>query len=111
MERHEIRGAEPLTPGDHAIEWSLTKLDKVSGRGELRVDGAVVGAVEIPRIIRGWMPFNGLSLGADNGAPVATSYESPFRFNGVLHRVDVRLLGHEPGPDAVIEQRSEMGKQ
>jgi len=71
----------------------------------------VVATVEIPRIIRGWMPFNGMSVGADTVAPVGTTYESPFRFTGVLHRVDVELLGDRPGPDATTEHRSEMGKQ
>lgn len=57
------------------------------------------------------MPFNGMSIGADTVAPVGTTYSSPFRFTGGLHRVDVELLGDVPGPDAVIEHRSEMGKQ
>lgn len=111
LERHEIRGATPLTPGDHTIAWTLTKLDRVSGRGELAVDGVVAGTVDIPRIIRGWMPFGGMNVGCDNGAPVATSYEAPFRFTGTLHRIEVRLLGADPGPDRAAEHRSEMGKQ
>ncbi|TPW13300.1 MAG: arylsulfatase [Acidimicrobiaceae bacterium] len=111
LERHEIRGAAPLTPGDHTIAWTLTKLDRVSGRGELAVDGVVAGTVDIPRIIRGWMPFGGMNVGCDNGAPVATSYEAPFRFTGTLHRIEVRLLGADPGPDRAAEHRSEMGKQ
>jgi hypothetical protein len=66
--------------------------------------------VEIPRIIRGWMPFNGMSVGADTVAPVGTTYESPFRFTGTLHRVEVELLD-DSGPHAATEHRSEMGKQ
>lgn len=111
LERHEVRSAEPLSPGDHTITWRLTKHDRVMGTGELSVDGQVVGTVEIPRIIRGWMPFNGMSVGADTVAPVGTTYDSPFRFTGTLHRVDVELLGDEPGPDAATHHRSEMGKQ
>ena len=111
LERHEVRGVEALTPGDHAITWTLTKVDRASGIGELSVDGAAVGSVQIPRIIRGWMPFSGMSVGADPGAPVGTSYESPFRFTGTLHRVEVQLLGTAPGPDADALHRAEMGKQ
>ena len=111
LERHEVRATEQLSPGDHTITWRLTKLDRVSGRGELSVDGSVVGTLDIRRIIRGWMPFGGLNVGCDNTAPVGTTYESPFRFTGTLHRVEVRLLGDEPGPDAAAEHRSEMGKQ
>ena len=111
LERHEVRSPGTLTPGDHTIGWRLTVHDRVAGTGELSIDGAVVATVEIPRIIRGWMPFNGMSVGADTVAPVGTTYESPFRFTGVLHRVDVELLGDRPGPDAATEHRSEMGKQ
>lgn len=111
LERHEVRGVDALTPGDHTITWTLTKLDRVSGQGQLQVDGVVVGTVEIPRIIRGWMPFGGMNLGCDNGAPVATTYESPFPFTGTLDRVEVQLIGHDPGPDRTAEHRAEMGKQ
>jgi arylsulfatase len=111
MERHEVRAETPLDPGDHDVTFTLTMLDRVSARGELGVDGRPVGSVEIPRVIRGFMPFNGLSVGCDAGAPVGTSYESPFSFAGVLHHVDIELLGRAVGPDASTEQRSEMGKQ
>ncbi len=111
MARHEIRGDTPLSPGDHSITWKLTKLDRVSGRGELAVDDVTVGAVEIPRILRGFMPFGGMNVGCDNGAPVGTTYESPFRFTGDLHRVEVRLLGDAGSPDTRAEHRAEMGKQ
>jgi arylsulfatase len=111
LERHEVRGTQNLTPGDHVITWELTKVDRASGHGTLSVDGVEVASVDIPRIIRGWMPFNGLHVGRNNGAPVGTSYESPFPFTGTLHRIEVELLDKIPGPDPDIENRSEMGKQ
>ena len=111
LERHEVRGTQSLTPGDHVITWELTKVDRASGHGKLSVDGVEVASVDIPRIIRGWMPFNGLHVGRNNGAPVGTSYEAPFPFTGTLHRIEVELLDKIPGPDPDIENRSEMGKQ
>ncbi len=111
LERHEIRSPDALTPGDHVITWRLDKVDRASGHGELSVDGAVVGSVEIPRILRGWMPFSGMNVGCDNGAPVGTTYESPFRFTGTLHRVEVRLHGDAPAPDESVARRAEMGVQ
>jgi arylsulfatase len=89
----------------------LTKTDRLGGRGVLAVDGSTVGSVDIPRMMRGFMPFTGMSVGCDNVAPVATTYESPFRFTGELHRVEVRLIGDEARPDASAEHRTEMGKQ
>jgi len=111
LERHEVRGTQNLTPGNHIITWELTKVERASGHGTLSVDGVEVASVDIPRIIRGWMPFNGLHVGRNNGAPVGTSYESPFPFTGTLHRIEVELLDKVPGPDRDIEMRSEMGKQ
>jgi len=111
LERHEVRGTQNLTPGDHVITWKLTKVERASGHGTLSVDGVEVASVDIPRIIRGWMPFNGLHVGRNNGAPVGTTYESPFPFTGTLHRIEVELLDRVPGPDRDIEMRSEMGKQ
>ena len=111
LERHEVRGTQNLTPGDHIITWELTKVERASGHGTLSVDGVEVATVDIPRIIRGWMPFNGLHVGRNNGAPVGTTYESPFPFTGTLHRIEVELLDRVPGPDRDIEMRSEMGKQ
>jgi arylsulfatase len=111
LERHEVRGTTPLAPGDHTITWMLDKVDRTSARGRLAVDDDVIGSVDIPRMLRGWMPFNGLSVGCDNGAPVGTTYEPPFRFTGMLHRVDVVLRDESPTPDPGIEHAAEMGKQ
>jgi arylsulfatase len=111
LERHDVRGPDVLAPGDHTITWTLDRVDRTAGIGALAVDGEVVGTIEIPRILRGWMPFSGMNVGCDNGAPVGTTYESPFRFTGTLHRVDIRLHGDEPRPDPALEHRAEMGKQ
>ena len=111
LERHEVRDGHDIAPGDHVLTWTLTKVGRKEGRGELVLDDRVVGTVDIPRIIRGFMPFNGLDVGCNNVAPVATTYESPFRFTGIIDRIVVDLLGDAPGPDAEVELRSEMGKQ
>ena len=111
MERHEVRAELALAAGDHEITFTLTMLDRVSARGELSIDGRLAGSLDIPRVIRGFMPFNGLSVGCDAGAPVGTTYEAPFAFAGVLKFVDIELLGRASGPDAATEHRSEMGKQ
>ena len=111
MEPHEIRARVDLSPGDHTLEWEFTKTSRTGGTGELRFDGRPVGNVEIPRMIRGWMPFNGMDVGCDNGAPVSPSYASPFRFTGTIKWIDVELLSATPGPDAKVHHGSEMGKQ
>ena len=111
MEPHDIRAKVDLSPGDHELVWEFTKTTRTGGSGELRFDGKTVGSVEVPRMIRGWMPFNGMDVGRDNGAPVSPSYTSPFEFTGVIKWVDVELLSDSPGPDAKVHHDSEMGKQ
>jgi arylsulfatase len=111
MEPHDIRTKVSLTPGDHELTWEFTKTTRTGGVGELRFDGAVIGKVEIPRMMRGWMPFNGMDVGRDNGAPVSPDYASPFEFTGTIKWIDVDLLSSNPGPDAKIHHDSEMGKQ
>ncbi len=110
IERHEIRGEEPLAPGDHTTRWTLTAVDRVWGRGELFVDDELVAAVDIPRVLRGFAAFGGVSLGCDLITPVGTTDESPFRFTGVLHRVEVEI-DDESGADGDAELRNEIGEQ
>jgi hypothetical protein len=79
--------------------------------GTLNFDGMTIGEVEIPQMIRGWMPFNGMDVGCDNGSRVSPAYVSPFRFTGNIQFVDVELLSNTPGPDAKVHHDAEMGKQ
>lgn len=111
LEPVEVTSNAKLSPGDHTITWTLTKIDRFAAKGELAIDGALVGTVDIPRIIRGWMPFNGMDVGRNNGQPVSPSYVSPFPFTGELHHVDVDIHHDNPQPDEKIHHASEMGKQ
>ncbi len=111
LEHHEIRGTVRLAEGDHTICWTLTKTGRIEATAELSVDGVTIGELEIPRILRGFMPFNGMSIGCDHRSPVGTTYQSPFRFTGTIDRIEFDLLDDDPRPDAAAEHRSEMGKQ
>ena len=96
--------------GHHTIRWTLTRTGRATGHGELFVDDESVGAIDIPRIIRGFAAFSGMSVGCDLIAPVGTTYESPFRFTGAIDRIEVDVDdGTEADSDA--EMRNEMGKQ
>ena len=111
MEPHDIRAKVDLSPGDHELVWEFTKTTRTGGSGELRFDGRTIGSVEVPRMIRGWMPFNGMDVGCDNGSRVSPTYRSPFRFTGAIKYVDVELLSNSPAPDAKVHHDAEMGKQ
>ena len=64
------------------------------GRGQLYIDGKLVGQADIPLT----MPLSlglggGMVCGADSGSPVWDKYKPPFKFSGTLHGVTVDVSG------------------
>jgi arylsulfatase len=58
----------------------------------------------------------GPSIGEDHGSAVSTRYTAPFRFSGVLHEIEIKLLSREDAEarDAELldaEARTEMSRQ
>ena len=71
-----------------------------AGRASLVVDGAVAGALDIPRTWPTHGTTAGFNCGRDAGAPVSDAYQRPFRFSGRSLRVTIELEGdvtHNPG--------------
>ena len=92
----------PVPEGRHklAFEFEVTGQPDVQngkgapGRGQLYIDGKLVGQTDIPLT----MPLSlglggGIVCGADSGSPVWDKYKSPFRFSGTLHAVTVDVSG------------------
>ena len=61
----------------------------VPGRGQLYIDGKLVGAGDFPHTTPLFFELEGLSCGFDFGAP-ATEYAPPFPFTGTIRQVSVR---------------------
>jgi arylsulfatase len=80
--------ADALSPGDHTLHVEYVR-EHGGGRLVLSVDGAEVDRAELPQRL----PFRwqiggaGLLVGRHLGFPVHTDYESPFPFEGTIHRV------------------------
>jgi hypothetical protein len=86
--------------------YEFTKTTGLAGRGELRVDGTVVGAADIPLFTP--MQFSntggGMTCGYELGPAVGDDYVAPFRCNATIHRVVVEVAGaHERDPMAVFQ--------
>ncbi len=66
-----------------------------AGRGQLYIDGELVGQVDMPvtnPIMLGLA--SGVAIGADPGAPVTLEhYQGPFPFTGTLHSVTIDVSG------------------
>ena len=64
------------------------------GRGQLYMDGTLVGQEEFP--VTTPLLFGlggGVSTGRDEGAPVLPDYQPPFEFTGTIHQVTVDVSG------------------
>ena len=102
----------PVPPGRHELryEFEVTGPPDVQngkgtpGRGQLYVDGTLVGQIEIP--VTTPISFGltaGIRAGSAPGAPIGAFYEPPFEFTGVLHRVTVDVSG-----DLIVDEEAEM---
>jgi arylsulfatase len=101
-----------LAAGRYTLGFRYDKQSDEGGRGELLVDGAVVGTGEIPRFTP--TRYNntgaGLSCGYELGPPVGEGYAAPFRFRGTIDEVVVEVTG-EPPRDPLAEFERIMAEQ
>ncbi len=63
------------------------------GRGQLYIDGKLVGNTDFPTTVPITFGIEGLSCGYDFGEAVTHEYNAPFTFTGVIHQVTVDLSG------------------
>ena len=82
------------------VEFEVTgQPDFTVGRGapgiaQLYVDGALVGAADVPVTMPLSMGLGaGYAIGCDAGAPVCDRYTAPYNFTGELHTVTVDVSG------------------
>jgi len=98
---YEVMSVDPVPQGGHRLRFEfeptgkpdMTKGKGTPGRGQLYIDGKLVGAAEIP--VTTPLIFNpgGLTCGANPGLPVTPEYSSPFKFTGKIYGVTVDVSG------------------
>ena len=80
-------------------------------RGQLYVDGALVGQADFPATVPITYGLGGgLVCGADPGSPVTPAYAPPFAFTGTLEEVTVAVSG-ELTSDGEAELRRILSRQ
>ena len=103
--RHQLRFEFEVTG-----KPDMAKGKGTPGRGQLYIDGKLVGDAEIPVTT----PINifpgGVTCGANPGLPVAPEYPSPFKFTGKIYSVTVDVSG-ELIKDTEAELRMVMARQ
>ena len=118
-EFYHVESDVPVPAGRHKLrfEFELTGKPDIAkgkgapGRGQLYIDGKLVGVADIPLT----MPLSlglggGMVCGADAGSPVWDKYKPPFKFTGTLHGVTVDVSG-ELIKDADAEVRMLLARQ
>ena len=97
-----VEAAEAVPVGRHSLrfEFEATGAPDISkgkgapGRGQLYIDGRLVGQAEFPVTTPLSLGLTGgISVGADPGAPVAPFYETPFEFTGTIYTVTIDVSG------------------
>jgi arylsulfatase len=107
MEEHRVTSDAVLAPGARALAFRFTRTGEHEGTGELLVDGAVAGRVDIPRFTPTRFSLTGAGLAcgrSPSGLAVTDDYRAPFPFTGTLRRVVVEVDG-PPYRDAEGEAR------
>ncbi len=117
MQRTRWEGKQALAPGKHTLEFDF-KYDGLGaetlkygspsglgqgGTGTLKVDGKVVATKKIEKTIPMLMQWDeSFDVGADTGSPVNDEdYQTPFRFNGEIHRLTLTIDRPELSPEDI----------
>jgi arylsulfatase len=98
-----------LSPGDHQLEARFLK-EGLTGSITLAVDGADIGAIEIPQIVR-MMGSTGTDIGCDRLSTVVDDYEGPFAFTGKIHKATFRRNSKRDEAEIEVTARAEMAKE
>ncbi len=102
LDHFEVHGGDGgLSEGRHTLRFEFEPTGApdiahgkgVPGRGQLYIDGELVGATEFPHTTPLLFEMEGLSCGYDFGAPASEVYTAPFPFTGTIRQVAVDLGG------------------
>jgi arylsulfatase len=97
IERYTARSRERVPAGRHRIEVRTTLASKAPlapAEVVISVDGREVASTTVKRTVpAAFTPSESFDVGVDLGSPVSLAYAErrPFRFNGTIHSVDVKL--------------------
>jgi arylsulfatase len=107
LERLKWEGAEPLSPGQHNVEFDFVYQGKGAGTlavnnfsgfggpgtGSLKVDGKVVATKTMPKTLPMTLQWDeSFDIGSDTLTGVNDAdYQPPFRFTGTLNKLTIKL--------------------
>ncbi len=107
-----VAAPHPLQPGPHRIEIKIERLDQMTARAVLAIDGAVAGEGKIPTLLR-MLSSTGMDLGRSL-SPVNSDYAAPFQYAGRIRSVVFELppaRERDAAADAQAQARAAMTRQ
>ena len=116
---YHFESLEAIPEGRHQLRYEFEVTGKpdflqgkgAPGRGQLYIDGELVGQIDIPISTPNIFGLTGaLSCGANPGSPVTPDYEPPFEYSGTLYSVTVDVSG-ELIKDTEAEMRMILARQ
>ncbi len=101
-----------VSAGPHRVAFVFTKTAEYTGRGELLLDGTVVGTGDVPHFTPMTFSYTGggLTCGYEVGPAIGNGYHAPFVANVHIERVVVDVDG-EPHRDPAAEFDAIMSEQ
>ena len=103
------RGPLQVSPGRHELTARFVRVER-SGTIHLSVDGAEVGSVEIPKLVR-MLGSTGLDVGRDALSPVVDDYDAPFAFTGTIERIVFSIQSRADAAEVAAIARAELSKE
>ena len=114
-----VESTEAVPVGRHSLRFEFEPTGKpdikagkgVPGRGQLYIDGRLVGQAEFAATVPITYGLGGgIVCGADTGSPVTPAYKPPFHFTGTLYEVTIDVSG-ELIRDEEAEMRLVLARQ
>jgi len=114
LKRFTVRSDKKLAPGKAAIVFDFAYDGGGPGKGgtgTLSVNGEKVGEGRIAATqCCGFSATEGADVGISTGTPVSLDYTNPFRFNGAIEKVTIRLIDDKVKPDEKDAIEDEQGQ-
>ena len=108
-----VSSSVEVAPGAHTLRYEFEPTGDAEprkgrgtpGRGQLYIDGELVGVADIPLTVPVMFGIEGLSCGYDFGEAVSHRYHAPFSFTGTIDSVTVDLAG-----DLIVDEEAEVAR-
>ncbi|MCE9621517.1 MAG: arylsulfatase [Actinomycetia bacterium] len=106
-----FRATAPLSLaiGHHTLTARFER-EKSAGTVVIGVDGADVGSVAIPKLVR-MLGSTGLDIGRDALSTVVSDYEGPFAFTGTIERASFEIHSRRDRADVLAQANTELARE